>query len=1036
MEPTSLPEEAVCMTDRPDDHDEHLVHRRFTVAGQDPFRTVEWGVREAWTRDSPYYMKIVEAPISWSQQAVDITAKLYLSKGAEPETSVRQLVHRVVNKITAEGMRAGYFGWPAEVVERLGCEIVDVSLLSDDDEARVFYDELVYVCLHQMATFNSPVWFNIGRDDRPQAPSACYILNVEDNTESIMRWARDEAFIFKAGAGSGVNVSDIRASIEELSAGGVASGPVSFMRVPNAVAETIKSGGTTRRAARIVQLDVDHPDIVDFIRCKPREEERLRIIAAAGLDVGMGEEGERNVAEMTSYQSANNSVRVTDEFMNAAEHHGSFVLRPRKNSDQIFVSASDILDEMAAAAHVCADPGIMFDDTINSWNTTPSAGRIRSTNPCGELHTPDNSSCNLGALNVARFLDDDGSVRVTDVRHVVDVMTTAMDVLVEFCELPTDVLTQRTKRYRWLGLGMTNLGAAIMSKGLAYDSHEGRDFAASVMALITGRCYLQSTKLAEKMGPFADYDGNREPMLGVIRKHRDCLPHPDTIMSILWSSASTAWDEVEHRGRLHGFRNAQASVIAPNGTTSFFLGCDTTGIEPSFSLVQYKDLSGGGSMVLVNGFVGRALKSLGHDETEIEAMLVTLHRKGVDEFMLDVEPEHQEVFHGANDISADGHVKMLAAVQPWLSGAASKTINLPHHATPADIRECFIMAWKLGVKCIAVYRDGSKARQVLSTSESKKDGDGGEEFKDELVRVEDALLRARLMVPPATNLPGVSSRTPTSWESDASDPVTDLKAVLGDELGVAVAKPLVTPKRRRLPRTRRNGITHKIHIRSSLGEQEGYVGASTYDDGTLGEVFMEGFGRMGGFVQNVLSAWSTDFSIALQYGVPFEVLVRKHVGHSDETGGVVVPDPAGEPLVVRSCDSIVDYIARWLVSEFGDVDLQEELGVMTDAVKARKTAQLDAMTLAVPDGVEAGVFTSSGGFVARQGGAIELSGIDLAPVGTNERRVQVAALLASSNGHAKESTVSAQACPSCRAPMQRTGTCMMCSQCGHQSGGC
>ena len=940
-------------------HDGPLVERRFTIAGEDPFDTVEWSKRDAWPHDSPYHMKDVEAPVSWSQQAVDITAKLYLSKGAEPETSIRQLIDRVVNRITVEGIIAGYFGHANVSAEISARSLpIDIMCFSLDDEARVFYEELVYICLHQLATFNSPVWFNIGRPDRPQCPSACYILSVDDNTESILRWAHDEAFIFKAGSGSGANVSNIRGSMETLSTGGVASGPVSYMRVPNAVAETIKSGGTTRRAARIVQLDVDHPDIVDFIRCKVREEERMMMLAEAGVNISMDREGERNVAETTSYQSANNSVRASDEFMRRAtdpDEMLSWQLNPRGGGDGESVNASWLLDEMASAAHACADPGIMFDDTINAWNTTPNAGRIRSTNPCGELHTPDVSSCNLGSLNIVALLDDRNELRCDDACHVIDVMTTAMDVLVEFCELPTDLLTERTKRYRWLGLGCSNMGAAIMSKGLAYDSDEGRDFAASVMSLITGRCYRRSAELARVVGQFEGYDGNQQAMDEVIDKHRKHLPSPAYQGGALWSAASVAWLDARRGGQQHGYRNAQASVIAPGGTTSFFMDCDTTGIEPSFSLVQHKTLSGGGSMVLVNQSVGRALQSLGYTIDDAIDMTEALRLGGVDDFMNLLEPEHRDVFDGANDISAMGHIKMLAAVQPWISGASSKTCNLSSSATPSDIRECFISAWKLGVKCIAVYRDGSKARQVLSTAPKKEIVDDTGDIDDQIRQIEG-------------------------------------------------------PRRRRLPRTRRNCVTHKIHIRSALGaDHEGYIGAGVYPDGTLGEVFMEGFGRMGGFVQNVLSAWATDLSISLQYGVPFDVLVRKHVGHSDETGGVVVPGDDGEPLVIRSCDSIVDYIARWLVSEFGDVDLQDELGVMTGAVKARKTAAIDG---ALPPSYA-------------QGGIVQ-----------PETPQKITAMIASSNGHARETVMSAQTCPACRTPMQRTGTCLRCPSCGETSGGC
>lgn len=946
-----------------------LIGRFLTTEGVDPVDQIEWEIRDSVPGgDESKRVHNITVPKEWSQQALDIAVKLYLAKGDEyEEKSIRQLVHRVVNKIAVEGVLAGYFD--DELDEDGG-----ISGLDADNPARIFYDELMAICLNQLATFNSPVWFNIGRKDRPQCPSACFLLGVDDTSESIMEWARNEAFIFKAGAGSGVNASKLRGSSEKLSTGGESSGPISFMRVTNAVSETFKSGGTTRRAARMVQLDADHPDIEDFIACKPREEERLEILCKSGVNIGFDREGERNVAEVTSYQGANNSVRVTDEFMRAAENDAPWDLIERKTGKIAKeINANDLLDKISIAAHTCADPGIMFHDTINSWHTTPADGPIEESNPCGETHLTSNSSCNLASVNVLKFLNEDGTTDVEKLRHVVDIMTVAMDILVEFCELPTDLLTERTKKFRWLGLGFSNMGAAIMAQGFPYDSHEAREFARSFMALETGRCYRMSAKLAEKVGPFAGYEENREAMLEVMDRHKSFIPS-ETSKETIWRAAHDDWMDVIILGRRYGYRNAQATVIAPTGTTSFFMGCDTTGAEPMWNLITYKELAGGGSMVIVNSTVKRAASLLGgYSEENLLSM--------ADGDFSSIAEEDQAIFHGANEISAEGHIRMIAAIQPFISGAASKTINLPSSATVEEIRECYELAWRLGVKCISVYRDGSKVRQVLS-SKPKVEESTTEQYP---------LLQSKV----------------------------DKGLITGSGLPTPNQRPLRTvdgPVRRRLPRTR-SSLTHKIHVRGQLGDHEGYVTLGSYPDGTVGEMFLEGFGRLGGFTQNALSAWATSVSVGLQYGVPLEVLVRKFVGHSDETGGMVVPEKDGPPLLIRSCDSLIDYIARWIISQCGSVDLCEELGVMTDAVKERK------MDLVDDNGSLQGISPTSRG-----------SWEDTTSNPVEDARKMIATLSSNGNGHAKSVEMRADSCPSCKIPMQRTGSCWTCSQCGSTSG--
>ncbi len=1326
MEPASIVSSE--RTHEAEDVDEPLVQRRFTVAGQDPFETVEWERRDAAAGD--FFQAGVEVPTTWSDQSIGIVAKLYFATvDGVREDCVRQMVHRVARRITEQGILQGHFEWPDVIVVQIESRDLPIepSLLPVNDPARVFYDELVYVCLHQYAGFNTPTWLNCGVPGRREACHACFPLSIQDTMlgeGGIVDWWRTESTIFKSGGGAGINLSKLRGSMESLATGGTASGPVPYMRAANGNAETLRSGGAHRRAAKFVCLDADHPDVLDFVDCKVREDRRMRILMEAGEDLSIfTPDGERNVAEVTSFQSGNNSVCATDEFMRAVEDDADWDLIARKTGAVVSThKARDVLRRIAEAAWTCGDPGMIFIDTINRFHTTPSLGPVTTANTClvgetlvdtsegkvriddlaemwatgqslpyafgfdqetslpvlrriqrailtkmatelvrvttdkgvvfectpdhevlcrqhqastdsyyvpagdlepgqslrkigrtvgrtrsdrwrithrpteaapngctwqavfmweqafgpipegmevhhlnedptddrlsnlelidsgthqsfhssglrnnnaidtdvatlvevydhasrwsdrrtkspremsyvsrgawsravdelglvgrvsrgnsrgirgmtwlqlaewveqqrdlvndrvafverivleepvpvyditvegvhnfgvctngaehsivvancGEITQNDDTACNLAALNVLKFLrpsapDDLCPIAVDDFRHVVDVMLVAQDVINGFSELPTETITRNTRRLRQCGLGLTNLGAAIMARAMPYDSREARSFASAITALLTGRAYTQSARMAAMLGTFEHFEDNRAVMTRVVDEQAGQVVMADRAISsdpmrYLWSAARREWARAQALGQEHGYRNAQMTAMMPTGTVSWLLGADTTGIEPAFSLVTHKQLAAAGKMRIINQSARLAADRLGYSVEAIERM--------ADGDFSDVREEDLPVFAtavGENSIEPMGHIRMVQELQRFTTQAISKSINLPSEVAVDEIYGLYLEAWRRGIKTMSVYRDGSKATQVLSSEPEGVDG-RGEELEDELARVDDALLRAHLMVPPATSLPGVSPATPTSWESDASDPVSDLKATFGDELGAAVALPLVTPKRRRLPRTRRNGITHKIHIRSSLGEQEGYVGASTYDDGTLGEVFMEGFGRMGGFVQNVLSAWSTDFSIALQYGVPFDVLVRKHVGHSDETGGIVVPDPAGEPLVVRSCDSIVDYIARWLVSEFGDVDLQEELGVMTDAVKARKSAAYTDASTVLP------VYTAH-----------------------PETLEKVSAMIASSNGHARESTVSAQACPSCRAPMQRTGTCMMCSQCGYQSGGC
>lgn len=1390
-----------------------LITRRFTTPGVNPLDQVTWTRRDAWplTGDpkadagiTKYHNPNVLVPVAWRQNDLDITSKLYLSKADEVERkSVRRLIERVMSKITLEAIRHGFVdagtlqpGLDAGSYELPGFPDLSVldrdredlltdpfwAVMQEDNEAAALYAELCYIAVNQMGAFNSPVWFNVGRPDRIQQVSACYILGVEDNTLSLTETNTRNAFIFKYGSGAGYNLSRVRGSMEELSTGGIASGPLSFRRMYDATNGTFKSGGMTRRAAELVCMDDDHPDVLEFIEVKPREERRMADLIKAGHNLGMDEEGERNVAECTAYQNANMSVRFSDAFMRkvVGEDPGPmWELRARTGGEVVqTVDARELYRRVCEAAHACADPGVQYHDHFNAWHTTPTIdglhSPIRSTNPCfpagtrihtdkglmpieeivrlGELgvapavymhratgddgnggvlkaepvkfwrnghadllrltfsdgrqirctpnhrfwtdkgwvaaedlvheeheillndsvtqtavtpHIPvvalrevgvgrggvgvaerqmprvwtqeigevlghlvgdgcltdrqatwvyggddvedgthirhseiltqmadsigihmgdaemgngtrqlrvasgamrswlqdlgiskakahekrvpwsimaapsdiqaaflrglygadgcvterisrkcnryvglasssemllrdvqtmlstfglrarlykvrdagrsvfeykgktyvahenwdlrlsgtdmevfakligfstprkqgalesiletstryqtkrgvriterctdgreevfnislplyhsyiaeglvvancgeyasnDDTSCNLASLNVLKFVpqepEHDGEFYIDDFRHAVDVMVVAMDTLVELSDFPDDPerggkgkFRHYTTRLRQLGLGYANLGAALMAQGMPYDSDEGRDWAASITALMTGRAYRMSGQLAHRHGAFDCWEENREAMLGVVKRHKQALPmmyegelpvdHPKAAESI-WRAAREDWQVAENLGLNGGYRNAQATVLAPTGSISYLMGCDSTGCEPVFSKVTIKTLAGGGTVVLVADCVQAAAGVLGgYSEGNLKSM-------AEGDFSC-ISDEDQAIFHGANEISVEGHIRMLGALQPFISGGISKTVNMAREATVDDVADAYLLAWKLGVKNVAIYRDGSKVRQVLTSAPAATK----EEAKAEKLVPEGVQERAR---------------------REMADITTAVASSLDDKIAAEVSP------RMRMPRTRQ-AIIHKIHVKSTMGEHEGYVMAGVYPDGRLGELFIEGFGKQGSFTQNALAAWATDFSIALQYGVPFEVLVGKHAWVSDETGGVVVPPTDGSVMVLTSCKSIVDYVARWLVAEFGDTELQSRMGVMTDAVKKLKTE-------AISMGVDWG------------GGA----GSDLAAS-------------ISTNGHARQIEMGPP-CMDCGKTMHRAGSCWACA-CGNTTG--
>src|SRR5882757_4054045 len=690
------------------DEGAHLgVRRFFTIPGRDPFDEIEWEIRDALIpgRNGPAFeQRGVEFPKFWSQTATNIVAQKYFRgrlSSPERESSVRQMVGRVVETAVAWGKQGGYF--------------------ADDEEAETFEAELKAILVNQYASFNSPVWFNVGFEEKPQC-SACFILSIDDTMDSILDWIRREGVIFRGGSGSGVNLSDLRSSKEQLSKGGYASGPVSFMRGADASAGTIKSGGKTRRAAKMVVLDIDHPDITEFIWCKAHEEEKARVLEAAGYDMSLDSPDWSSI----QYQNANNSVRVTDAFIEAVEAGAEWNLTARTDGTVVdTIKARKLLHDISEAAWRCADPGVQYDTTINSWHTLPNSGRINASNPCSEYMSIDDSACNLASLNLMKFRREDGELDVEAFEHACDVVFLAQEILVGYSSYPTPEIERNAKAYRQLGLGYANLGALLMARGLPYDSDEGRAYAAAITGLMTGRAYRKSAEIASRMGPFDGYQVNRAPMIGVIAKHRAAvgnIENDDIVPNDLLTACRKAWDDALNLGEVHGFRNAQATVLAPTGTISFMMDCDTTGVEPDFSLVKSKKLVGGGEITIVNKTVQAGLEKLGYAPSEVQEVVAFVDERNTVVGAPYVKTEHYPVFDcavGDRAIHYLGHVKMMGATQPFISGAISKTVNLPEEASVDDVMGLYVESWKLGVKAVAIYRDNCKVAQPLSSSGSE-----------------------------------------------------------------------------------------------------------------------------------------------------------------------------------------------------------------------------------------------------------------------------------------------------------------------------
>jgi ribonucleoside-diphosphate reductase alpha chain len=841
------------------------IERINTTPGKHPYDEVVWERRDVvmtnWRDGSiNFEQRGVEFPGFWSLNAVNIVTSKYF-RGAvgspQRESSLKQLIDRVVRSYRKAGEEHGYFASPAD--------------------AEIFDHELTYALLHQVFSFNSPVWFNVGTA-QPQQVSACFILSVDDSMDSILDWYKEEGMIFKGGSGAGLNLSRIRSSKELLSSGGNASGPVSFMRGADASAGTIKSGGATRRAAKMVVLDVDHPDVEAFIETKVKEEEKIRALRDAGFDMDLGGDDITSV----QYQNANNSVRVNDEFMKAYEAGSKFGLRARMTGEVIEeVDARALFRKLAEAAWACADPGIQYDDIINHWHTSPETGRITASNPCSEYMHLDNSSCNLASLNLMKFLrDDDQGNQSFDAERfarVVELVVTAMDISICFADFPTRKIGETTRAFRQLGIGYANLGALLMATGHAYDSDGGRALAGAITSLMTGTSYKRSAELAAVVGQYEGYARNADAHKRVMKQHSDAngaAKRMDDLDSPVWAAATEAWQDVLRLGEKNGFRNAQASVLAPTGTIGLMMDCDTTGVEPDLALVKFKKLVGGGSMQIVNNTVPKALKRLGYQPEQVEAIVDHIAEHGNVIDAPGLKPGHYEVFDcamGERAISAMGHVRMMAAAQPFLSGAISKTCNVPETATVEDIEDIYYQGWKLGLKALAIYRDNCKVGQPLSAK------------KKEVAKAED------LVAAPA-----------------AVEKVVEYR-----------------PVRQRLPKGR-PGLTTSF----TVGGAEGYMTANSYPDDGLGEVFLK-MSKQGSTLAGMMDAFSIAVSVGMQYGVPLETYVSKFTNMRFEPAGLT-DDPD-----VRMAQSIVDYIFRRLALDFLPFETRSALGIHSAGERQR-----------------------------------------------------------------------------------------------------
>lgn len=936
------------------------IERIHTTPGVHPYDEVVWQHRDVvmtnWRDGSiNFEQRGVEFPGTWSVNAVNIvTSKYFRGAVGSPtrESSLKQLIDRVVKSYRKGGEDNGYFASPAD--------------------AEIFDHELTYALLHQVFSFNSPVWFNVGTA-QPQQVSACFILSVDDSMDSILDWYKEEGMIFKGGSGAGLNLSRIRSSKELLSSGGNASGPVSFMRGADASAGTIKSGGATRRAAKMVVLDVDHPDVEAFIETKVKEEEKIRALRDAGFDMDLGGDDITSV----QYQNANNSVRVNDEFMQAVESGSKFGLRARMTGEVIEeVDAKSLFTKMAEAAWACADPGIQYDDTINHWHTSPETGRITASNPCSEYMHLDNSSCNLASLNLMKFLRDDDkgnqSFDADRFAKVVELVITAMDISICFADFPTEKIGETTRAFRQLGIGYANLGALLMATGHAYDSDGGRALAGAITSLMTGTSYKRSAELAAVVGPYDGYARNADAHQRVMKQHSDAngvALRSDDLDVPVWAAATEAWQDVLRLGEKNGFRNAQASVLAPTGTIGLMMDCDTTGVEPDLALVKFKKLVGGGSMQIVNGTVPQALRRLGYQPEQVDAIVAHIAEHGNVVDAPALRTEHYSVFDcamGERSISAMGHVRMMAAAQPFLSGAISKTVNVPETATVEQIEEVYFEGWKLGLKALAIYRDNCKVGQPLSAKKKE----------------------------PAA------------------------EAVVAAEVQKVVE---YRPVRKRLPKGR-PGITTSF----TVGGAEGYMTANSYPDDGLGEVFLK-MSKQGSTLAGMMDAFSIAVSVGMQYGVPLETYVSKFTNMRFEPAGLT-DDPD-----VRMAQSIVDYIFRRLALDFLPFETRSALGIHSAGERQRHLdtgsyepgdddVDVEGLAQSAPRQVEAAPAPKAAPKPVAKPNPAAVPSPKQAHNSTELLEIQLGL------------NADAPLCFSCGTKMRRAGSCYLCEGCGSTSG--
>lgn len=947
------------------------IERIFSAEGVHPYDEITWERRDVvqtnWKTGETVFEQLgVEFPEFWSLNASTIVTTKYF-RGAvgtpERETGLRQLIDRVVSRYVEAGIEHDYFATTAD--------------------AETFEHELTWLLANQYFSFNSPVWFNVGTQS-PQQVSACFILSVDDSMDSILNWYKEEGFIFKGGSGAGLNLSRIRSSKELLKSGGTASGPVSFMRGADASAGTIKSGGATRRAAKMVVLDVDHPDIEEFVETKWREEDKIRALRDAGFDMDLGGKDITSV----QYQNANNSVRVNDEFMKAVENGGEFGLRARATGEVIeTVDARALFRKISEAAWACADPGLQYDDTINDWHTNPETGRITASNPCSEYMSLDNSSCNLASLNLLKFLRDDDTFDAPLFAKAVEFIITAMDISICFADFPTEPIGETTRDYRQLGIGYANLGALLMAMGLGYDSDGGRAMAATITSLMTGTSYRRSAELAAIVGPYAGYARNAEAHNRVMRKHQSANDDVRTLHiadAEVHKLATEEWAKVIDLGKSNGFRNAQASVLAPTGTIGFMMDCDTTGIEPDFSLVKFKKLVGGGSLQIVNQTIPRALKKLGYDEEKVEAIVAYIGEHGHVVDAPGLKPEHYEVFDtamGERALKPMGHVKMMAACQPFLSGAISKTVNLPESATVEEIETIYMESWKLGLKATAIYRDNCKVGQPLA------DG-GGKAKKD----------------------------------AAAADAAAEADTKVVEKV---VEKIVYAPTRKRLPKSRLARTTS-----FTVAGAEGYMTSGAHDDASLGEIFLK-LGKQGSTLAGVMDAFSIAVSIGLQYGVPLETYVSKFTNLRFEPAGLT-DDPD-----VRMAQSIMDYVFRRLALDYLSFDERSALGIYSAEERQRhlETGSYEPIeeTGSASELVETAPVAKAAPVVEGVVEDVVEVEVDEDPLaGAPEVKVAktTAELLEQITGHAVDSPL----CMTCGTKMRPAGSCYVCEGCGSTSG--